>query len=433
MKLPLAMYNMSNANSKFFVNKWMRNSGEPPVILDTTLVALSVSSVSDQVRNMGYYDFMVTDSIAYKRNKKKAKITYRVDVTSPIRIQNLTYEIQDATLSELILSHRHASHLYEGQTLSAENLEAERTRITSLLRNKGYYEFNRHFITFQADTTAGQFGADVALRLNNIIEHNSDREIVHKPHKQYVVKDVYINTDYDPVKAYRDSLYYRSFDTITAKGLHFLYDNELKIRPTVINRVSLISVDDLYSEADVKQTYTNLSNLNLYRSVSIQFREAEQANEADSIIPLVCEILLTPTKPQGYKVDLEVSTSGESLLSIAPGIGYDHQNLMRGAEYFQTMVRGAYQQYLGNRVGRKSTSKEFGITSSLTLPQFLMPINFAFSKRSIPHTTFAVSYNYQDRPDYIRQMAGASFGYSWRASNHVSYTFNPIEIGRAHV
>ncbi|MDR0659368.1 MAG: outer membrane protein assembly factor [Prevotellaceae bacterium] len=426
MKLPLAMYNASNPDCKFFINKWMINSGEPPVILDTVLIVQSVENVSEQIRNMGYYDFMVSDSVVYKKNKK-AKVIYSVDVTSPIRIQNVRYEIQDTALNELVLSTRYSSHLYTGQILSVENLEAERTRIISLLRNRGYYEFNRRRITFQADTTIGDFKADLTLRLNKV-ESVSNNVIEYKSHKQYVIKEIYVNTDYDPAEAYRDSLYAYSFDTVFTKGMYFLYNKELKVRPAVIDRVNLINVDDIYSDVDVKQTYANLSNLNLYRSVTIQFKEQEQQYAADTIVPLVCEILLTPSKPQGYKLDLEISTSGESLLSIAPGIGYDHQNLLKGAEYFQTTVRGAYQQYLGNKKGRSSTSKEFGVSTSLTLSQFIMPINFAFSKRSIPHTTFALSYSYQDRPDYTRQMAGASFGYSWRASEHTSYIFNPIVI-----
>lgn len=426
MKIPLAMYNASSPDGKFFINKWMRNSGEPPVILDTALVAASVSGISDQLVDMGYYDFTATDSVVYKKNKK-AKVVYTVNATSPIRIRNVSYEIQDTALSRFILSHANASRLHTGQALSAENLEAERTRITSLLRNNGYYEFNRRYITFQADTTIGEFKADVILRLsktqsvrNNLVEYKS--------HRQFVVSGIYVNTDYDPARAYQNPLYHHSFDTIQAKGMGFLFNGELKIRPSVINRVNLIKVDSLYSDLDVKQTYANLSNLNLYRAVTIQFREAEGVNGPDSIVPLICEILLTPSKPQGYKVDLEVSTSGENLLSIAPGLGYDHQNLMRGAEYFQLTLRGAYQQYLGNSRGKRSTSKEFGVATSLTLPKFLMPINFTFSRRSIPHTVFAATYSYQDRPDYTRQMAGASFGYSWRASEHVSYTFNPIAV-----
>ena len=426
MKIPLAMYNASSPTCRFFVNKWMRNSGEPPVILDTAMVAASVDNVSDQLRNMGYYTYTVSDSIVYKKNKK-AKVIYSVNVTRPIRIRNVSYEIQDTALSKLIHAHHQTSHLHTGQILSAENLEGERTRITSLLRNNGYYEFNRRYINFQADTTIGEFKADVVLKLSKIQTINNN-QAEYKSHKQFVVKDIYVNTDYDPAKAYRDSLYYHSFDTIRDKGMYFLYDKELKIRPNVIDRVNLIRIDSLYSDLDVKQTYSNLSNLNLYRSVTIQFRELEEANLSDSIVPLVCEIMLTPSKPQGYKVDLEVSTSGESLLSIAPGLGYDHQNLLKGAEYFQTTVRGAYQQYLGNKKGKSSTSKEFGVSTSLTLPQFLMPISFAFSKRSIPHTTFAASYSYQDRPDYTRQMGGASFGYTWRASERVSYTFNPIVV-----
>lgn len=426
LKIPLAMYNASNPDGKFFINRWMRNSGEPPVILDTTLVSLSVEGVSAQIRNMGYYDFTVSDSVVYKNNKK-AKVIYSVNVTSPIRILSLNYDIQDTTLNELMLANRHTSRLYTGQVLSTDNLEAERTRIVTLLRNNGYYDFNRRYITFEADTTLGQSLAEVTLRLKRV-EVYSQGKVEYRSHKRYAIKDIVVNTAYDPVTAYRDSLYHMAFDTIYTKGMYFLYDKELNIRPSVISRVNLLRIDSLYSDLDVSQTYNNISNLNLYRSVTIQFREVEELDPTSPVVPLVCEILLTPSKEQGYKVDLEVSTSGDNLLSIAPGVGYDHQNFLKGAEYFQTTVRGAYLQSLRNTSNVSNNAREFGATAALTLPKFLMPVSFKFSKRSIPHTTFSLSYSYQDRPNYTRQMGGVSFGYSWKVSDHIAYTFNPIVV-----
>ena len=47
-----------------------------------------------------------------------------------------------------------------GDLFDRTNLDNERTRITAQLRNAGYYDFNREYITFSADTIAGNKNSD---------------------------------------------------------------------------------------------------------------------------------------------------------------------------------------------------------------------------------------------------------------------------------
>lgn len=426
VKFPLFWYNISSADCKFFVNKWLRSWGEAPVVLDTTLIAPTVKSLGLYVESMGYYDYKISDTVAYNQKKRKATVVYNVDVSSPIRIRKLSYEIADPAIRELVLADSTSTLLHVGRVLSEENLTKERARITSMLRNKGYYEFRTNFITFEADTTIGHSRADLKLKLANVQVGIQDNEPVYRNHTKFVVKNIYVNTSYDLVEAYRDSSYVRSFDTLDYKGVGYLYSEKLDIRPSVINRINRIALDSLYSERDVNDTYTNLSNLSLFKTITIRFNRATQDSTATEV-PLSCEILLSPTLPQGYRIDMEVSSNSSGLWSFAPAIGYNHQNLFKGAEYFQLNVRGAYQQYIPRDPAYKS-SRELGISSSIRLPRFLIPFSPKLSRRNLPHTTFGVLYGYQERPDYTRQTGGGTFGYSWKSSDRSSFTYNPVEV-----
>lgn len=417
IKWGLMMFNMSKdtADCKFFVNRWLRTKvGEPPVILDTTLIDPSKQSMAFYLRSLGYYDFEITDSVNY-RKKKKATVIYTVNVESPIRIKSLKYEIEDPKVAELVFADTLSSTIFPGMLLAHTTLQTERERITKYLRNRGYYEFNSGYIKFRADTVENK--ANLTMQIS-------------KPdHKRFMVKDIYVYTNYDGLEAYKDSNYLSRFDTLQQADVYYLYKEKLGIRPTVIRRVNLIERGELYSETDVTQTYTNLSNLGIYRSITISFKERGGIREdsTDNVVPLACEILLTPSPPHGYNVGLEISTNSSGLWSIAPSIGYNHLNLFKGAELFNISVRGAYQRFIPT-VGDYRSSKEFGIATSIKLPKFLAPIKPKFSRRNIPHTTFSGSFGYQQRPDFTRQIASGTFGYSWITRRQAGFTFNPIEI-----
>ncbi len=49
-----------------------------------------------------------------------------------------------------------------------------------------------------------------------------------------------------------------------------------------------------------------------------------------------------------------------------------------------------------------------------------------FIKRSNPYTIVQVNYNFLERPDYTRSIAGVSFGYNWNSTKTISHSFIPI-------
>ena len=86
------------------------------------------------------------------RIPRKAKLEYSVTMNDPYTLDSIQYvhirhradSLIDATIGDRIL--------HKGENFNVVQLQAERERISSLLRNNGYYYFRPDFITYQADT-----------------------------------------------------------------------------------------------------------------------------------------------------------------------------------------------------------------------------------------------------------------------------------------
>ena len=72
-------------------------------------------------------------------------------------------------------------------------------------------------------------------------------------------------------------------------------------------------------------------------------------------------------------------------------------------------------------------SNEFGVSAGLSLPKFLgLPYSF-FSGPNIPRTEINTSFNYQDRPEYTRNIFSTSFGYSGIYKS-INYQLYPLQL-----
>ena len=87
MKWQLYVYNWSGRNENRWVNKQLRRMGEPPVIMDTTLINQSEEELKRFLVNKGYMNAEVTHSVDTSR-QKKATVIYKISPNEPYRIQD---------------------------------------------------------------------------------------------------------------------------------------------------------------------------------------------------------------------------------------------------------------------------------------------------------------------------------------------------------
>jgi hypothetical protein len=251
------------------------------------------------------------------------------------------------------------------------------------------------------------------------------------PHSPYTIGNIYIYPDYIPKEVLAGGEEYKkTLDTVRYKGFNFI--TNLK-RPTINYDViiqSLYIKSGLpFNVSNSERSQTHLMSLKTYRLVNIRYDETDVR---DSLMGegkvLDCVIQLTPVSRQSFSVELEGTNSGGNL-GGALNFVYQNKNLLHGAEQFNLKLKGAYEAFSQSTTGIQS-SKEFGIETSLRLPQFLIPFieKETFIKKHNPTTTIQAAYNYQQLPVYTRTVANGSFGYLWKSGNYRTHMVNPFQL-----
>jgi outer membrane protein assembly factor BamA len=423
----LSLYNLSSSQKESGFNDWLRRIGEPPAVYDTDLMLKSTEQLSLYMRNKGFYEAEVSDTTLYR--KRRATVLYRVTPHEPYRIRDITYFFADASLSHMVLADTTDSRFREGELFDVDVLQQERIRIESVLRDSGYYAFNRDYIYYEVDSALNGHQVDVTLGIRNYPGTNSRGETVHIDHPVYTIRDVHMKTDYNAmVSEEGDEVADIQLDTIVYDSVYLIYTEKPNIRPEVVTQKNYIIPGTLYDASDVNRTYRNLSSLSAFRMVDIRFREVDSEEPQ-----LDCDVLVAPAIRQSYSVQLE-GTNSAGNIGAAANIGYRHRNLFGGSEQFDLTFMGAIENirpsgsetdtvYPGPNI-----MQEFGVEARLRIPKFWLPVKTVqFIRKYNPQTNIRLSYNYQKRPDYIRTLANASFGYDWKGNENLMNRVYPLE------
>ena len=424
----LSLYNLSKPGKENGFNNWLRRIGEPPSVFDEGLMQQSTEQLALHMRNKGFYEAEVSDS-TYIRNRR-AKVVYNITPNLPYRIRNISYFFEDATFSHMVLADTTSSKFRQGELFDVDELQQERVRIETVLRDSGYYAFNREFVYFEVDSSLGSHQVDISLGIRNFQENDGRGQIRSTRHPVYTIRNVYMGTDFDVVALGDEDADAGDLDrdTLVYDSIHLIYTGTRNMRPGVVTQKNFIIPGTLYDASDVNRTYRNLSSLSAFRMVDIRFKEV------DSEVPMLdCEVLVVPATRQSYAIKLEGTNSGGNI-GAAANISYLHRNLFGGSEQFDLSFTGALENLKEGNASADATQtgpslmQEFGVEARLRIPKFLLPVKTTqFIRKYNPQTNIRLSYNYQKRPEYIRTLASASFGYDWKGNENMVHRVYPLE------
>ncbi len=431
LKFHLSVYNVSREKKDNWWNRWLRTIGEEPVVLDEFLTKKTSSQLELYLHNKGYYNGEVKDTTLYK--KKKAKIIYSLELHEPYLINIVSYKFEDTTLMRFVLADSANCLLKPKNNFDVDVLSGERERIEKLLKDKGFYNFSKEYIFYQADSSHSDHKVNVSLVVKKYRQLHSDGTFTEIPHPKYEIGKVFIVTCFNAKEALADPDAYRNnLDTTIIDGINILYDDKQNVKPGVVLSSNFILPGEWYKLSNVSQSYRNLSSLQVFRLVTIDF--TEPANQEDSIIrKLDCNIQLTPFVLQSYSIELE-GTNSSGNIGGGGNLVYQHRNLFKGAENFDMRFKGAVETIKQNTTTKYGNMVELGAEANLSIPKFLLPFRTEqFIKKYNPKTTLKLAYNFQRRPDYIRTVANASFGYIWKGNRFLTHVINPIEINLVQI
>ncbi len=379
----LYVYNWKNGKGKGW-DKLMEKIGKAPVVYNPDMVESSVENIENHLEYLGYYGSDVDSEIAVK--KKRVTVTYKINLGKRFPIKDITYVVPErGDFAESFMPDTSKLTVKRGDYLSEMALEKETERSSAAMKNLGYFDFSKNNYFFEADTLSYPDSALLELRVNEYTRNESPKDA--EPIRKFYIGDV-----------------------------TFAYPKSLKINENILRNLNTIVPGDVYSEDEVNNTYSRLSALRLFSSVNIGMTPKD-TNTVD------CNISLTQSKLQGFKVNLEASSNSSGLLGISPQLSYYHKNIFRGGEWLNLSFMGNFQFKFNDDV----RSNEFGVSAGLSLPRFF-PLPYKYFTGAIPRTDINCSYNYQDRPEYTRNIISTSFGYTGNVRNLFFYQVYPIQL-----
>ena len=419
IKTQLYIYNLSGRDSTKWYNRMLRRIGDAPVVYSEYDTQRSQEELKKAVQNMGYMGAEVyTDK---KIKKKKIEVTYRVASGKPYIVRSVKLDVKDKKIAEYLQNDSANSLLRPGMLLNVNKLDNERQRITSFLQQNGYYRFNKDFISYSADTVRSTYLVDLTLHLLQFKAYTDNEP---SDHKQYKIGKVSFITDYDVLQSsalssieINDSIHYKNYP--------IYYKDNLYLRPKVLVDNLQIRPGELYNEKNVQRTYNNFGRLSALKYTNVRFFDTQVA---DTNL-LNCYVLLTKGRHQSVAFEVE-GTNSAGDLGAAASVSFQHRNLFHGSETFMVKLRGAYEAISGLQQGYSNDNyTEYGVESSINFPSFLFPFLATDFKNRIRATTeFGLQYNAQQRPEFSRKVASASWSYKWSNSRKSQHRFDLLDV-----
>lgn len=432
----LWVYNRYSKKDSRFA-RWMTKSfGKPPVLMSQVNPTLRASVASSVLRNNGYFRGNVTFETVTGRNPRKAKIAYTVRLDSLYTLDSVAYCGFPADMQQLIDSTSEDRLIRRGEAFSLSSLEGERTRISTLLRNNGYYYYNPSYASYLADTIASPNKAQLRLQMADGLPDETLR-------KWYVGKvDV----------QFRRSFRERLTDSIVRRRLTIHFNgNKSPIMPGVVLRNLRLRPGQPFSYDRYQESLSNINATGVFSSVDFQFTprlhstaSTHQSPLNTQQIPDTLDLQLSCVFDKPYDFYLEANAIGRTTGRNGPEarLGFTRRNAFRGAEKLDVNLHGTYAWQSAG--GDNMNSYQYGADASIEFPRIIAPFYNSDRHRpgrpsadrqrrrrffSTPTTLAKVSTDVIRRPQYYKMhVVTGEWTYRWQPSATLRHEFSPLTL-----
>ncbi len=402
-KLKLRLESLDNKLE--FGNTLMR-TGNPVVLLDSSLVEKSRKNMKGYLINHGFFDADVNFKVALKN--KKAVVSYQIDEKEAYLLDSVFTRTDNPAIQSLISDFSSNSFLKQGQIYNQDNITAERNRLEELLKNKGYYMFSKSYVNY----IAYQDTAAKSIRLEQVIQKPTFTE----SHQVYTLDTIRLRIN-PPTDEFAD----RQIQT-QYQGIDFSFYRDRYSAKILASRIQM-QKGKPYSRTEALETQRLINSLDLFRFVNITFDTLGTS--------LTAQIFTQPN--QKYQLTNQL---GMTITEQLPGPFFStalrNRNFFRAGELLELNFRAGLEGVASATGQGVYQSSEVNTSLSVIFPRFLIP--FApktlqqFGKYN-PNTRVQFGYLSTNRPEYKRNAINGQLGYTWATrNNRQSFTINAADI-----
>ena len=402
-------------------NAWLKRNGEAPTILDEERTERTRSRLQNYYYKRGWLENTVDYKIT-RDSSKRAQVEYTVTKNSPYILDSLKTSIKSSTVDSIYKKNAANSLINVGQQFDEENYTKEQARINTLMRNSGVYYFGQDYVRFEIDTFKSKKAFNAELFINDRIIRE-DNNVRTEPFKVYKIRDVNIFTD----ATNQNRISNKSItDSTTNNSYNFYSYDKLKFNPRALTDAVFIEKGKIYRDIDRTRTSRYLNQLQMFKSIGVDF----VPNEQDTT--LTANIYLSPDKKYAWTNEVNLSTSNIQTAGVALSTGLKIRNAFKGAETLDVSFLGSIG---ASREGNADENaffdiNEFGATVALTIPRFFIPFNTEkiIPKYMSPSTKIDITATGQQNIGLDKQTLSSIFAYNWFPSASTTNNFELFNI-----
>lgn len=404
--------------------KWMLKSfGKQPVLMSWVNPQLRAQVAQSVLRNHGYFNGRVSYDVVQQKNPKTAKIGYTVTPGRLYRLDSVGYFGFPAHADSLIKSTQPEALIHKGDPFEVARLDAERNRISTLLRNNGYYYYQPDYASYLADTFVVDGKAQLRFQLAKDVP-------VAAQHQWYIGR-VNINMKKTFMEQPTDSFVGRFF-TVRFAG------KKPPIRPRVLMADIKLRPRQMYSYSDYVESVSKINAMGLFSMTDFQFTPRDTTATCDTL-----DLTLNCTFDKPWDFYVETNFNARTIGRMGPELktGVTRRNAFRGGEKIDINLHGSYEWSTSG--GSAMNNYEYGADASIEFPRIIAP--FVGGNRirrdkqgriirrrrfyTTPTTLAKISTNIIHRPDYYKMhVVSGEWTYRWQPTAQSRHEFSPLTV-----
>ena len=405
-------------NSKKGIGKWLFDRfATTPVLISKVNPGLRAEVATDILKYYGYFNGTVeTEVLTDRKNPKKADVVYRIHFGEPYIYDSINYTRFPHAVDSIIGSSLRSAFVKSGMQFNAAAMEEERTRISTLLRNNGYFNFQPGYLNYLADTinTPGK----VNLRMQAV------KNIPPKAYSTYRIGNISIRVTDSGNSTMTGRL---KSDTLKLTGISYIYNSKkIPVRVGALLRNIQLRRGELYSQEKQQNATTLLYQMNIFSNVNFSMSPRKESDTLDVNITAQLD------KPYDFTFELNATTKSNSQIGPGSKITLARKNVFRGGETLKLSLTGSYEWQTDKNVkGRAAVinSWEMGADVSLSFPRLFIPGINRRHLRVPGSTSLRVYTDQMNRSGFFRIIhAGGDATYRINSSSTSTHTLTPFRL-----
>jgi len=409
-------YHYMNSNTKF--GRWMMNHfSSTPKYISTVNPDLRTQIATNTLHNYGYFRGIASHTLIPNKDTLEAKIEYYIHPNELFHLDSIEYQRFPGITDSMMTVLKRQSLLQRNDPFNVIKLDEERNRLSTLLRNNGYYFFRPEYVTFRADTIQSPQKVQMKVCASPSIPAVAQRPF-------------YIGKTYIRLRTNHDT---QVLDTLERGDVMMIYSKKSEEPPLkmgAIKRYLFYRKGSPYRQNIQDFIQDKISGMGVFSQVNVNYVARDTTSKCDTL-----DVKIAATLDKPYDAEFEGKITSKDNDQVGPGVSFSmaKKNAFRGAETLGLKLWGSYEWQTGADLhGDRSmmNSYEYGTSLNLSYPRFIFfGMGRSLNRHLISSTAFRTDAKWLNRANYFNRVSlGIRADYTFQRKRNMRHEFTPFHL-----